>query len=54
LVDELSVDRKLVQGSKRGVICPPVMEAERLDGKQNFIYANENSNSKHCAVLNDV
>jgi hypothetical protein len=27
--------------------------AERLNGKQQFVCANENSNSKHCAVCSN-
>jgi hypothetical protein len=50
LVEELSADRTAVRGSKKR--CCPFSNngAERLDGKQHFIYANENSNSKDCAV----
>jgi hypothetical protein len=50
LVEELSVDRMTVRGSKKRGRPLSYNGAERLDGKQHFIYANENSNSKDCAV----
>jgi hypothetical protein len=50
LVEELSADSMTVQGSKKRDHSSWNDGAERLDGKQHFIYANENSNSKDCAV----
>jgi hypothetical protein len=47
LVEELSADRMTVRGSKKRA-CP--FSNDGLDGKQHFIYANGNSNSKDCAV----
>jgi hypothetical protein len=46
LVEELSADRIPVSGSKKQGRPSSNDGAERLDGKQHFIYANENSNSK--------
>jgi hypothetical protein len=50
LVEELSADRKTIRGSKKWG-CPSSNDgAKILDDKQYFMYANENSKSKHCAV----
>jgi hypothetical protein len=49
LVEELFADRMAVRGSKKWGRPFPNDGAERLGGKQHFIYANE-TNSKDCAV----
>jgi mRNA deadenylase 3'-5' endonuclease subunit Ccr4 len=53
LVEELSADRMTVQGSKKRGHLSSNDGAERLNGKQQFVYANENSNSKDCAVCSN-
>jgi hypothetical protein len=53
LVEELSADRMTVWASKKRGHPFSNDGAKRLDGKQNFIYANENSNSKDCAVCSN-
>jgi hypothetical protein len=50
LVERLSTDRTPVQGSKKQGHPSSNDGAERLDSKQHFMYANENSNFKDCAV----
>jgi hypothetical protein len=53
LVEELSADRMTVRGSKKRGHPFSNDGAKRLDGKQHLTYANENSNSKDCAVCSN-
>jgi hypothetical protein len=53
LVEGLSADRILVWRSKKRGRPSSNDGAKRLDGKQYFINANENSNSKDCALCSN-
>jgi hypothetical protein len=52
LVEELSADRMSVRGSKKRGRSFPNDGAERLGGKQNFIYANETAIPKTAVCSN--
>jgi hypothetical protein len=53
LVEDLSADRMAVRGSKKRDRPFPSGGAERLGGKQHFIYANETAISKtvQCVLI---
>jgi hypothetical protein len=54
LVEELSADRMAVRGSKKRVHLFSNDGAERLDGKQHFIYANETAIPKTVQYVQTV